>query len=74
MIESKGINTKKFYYNHLFRDYIFNFENVGEYYQYDYRNIGGYKKRVLDLKADYDKENRSKIYNILKDYNKNIGC
>lgn len=74
MIGSKGINTEKFYYNHLFRNYIFNFENVGEYYQYDYRNIGGYKKRVLDLKTDYDKENRSKIYNILKDYNKNIGC
>ncbi len=74
MIESKEINTEKFYYNHLFRDYIFNFENVGEYYQYDYRNIDSYRKRVLDLKTDYDKENRSKIYNILKDYNKNIGC
>ena len=74
MIESKGINTEKFYYNDLFRDYIFNFENVCEYYQYDYRNIGGYKKRVSDLKTDYNKENRSKIYNILKDYNKNIGC
>lgn len=74
MIESKEINTEKFYYNHLFRDYIFNFENVGEYYQYNYRNIGGYKKRVLDIKTDYDKENRSKIYNILKDYNKSIGC
>jgi len=74
MIESKRINTEKFYYNDLFRDYIFNFENVCEYYQYDYRNIGGYKKRVSDLKIGYDKENRSKIYNILKDYNKNIGC
>ena len=74
MIESKGINTEKFYYNDLFRDYIFNFENVCEYYQYDYRNISGYKKRVSDLKTDYNKENRSKIYNILKDYNKNIGC
>jgi len=74
MIESKGINTDKFYYNDLFRDYIFNFENVCEYYQYDYRNIGGYKKRVSDLKTGYDEENRSKIYNILKDYNKNIGC
>ena len=74
MIESKGINTEKFYYNDLFRDYIFNFENVCEYYQYDYRNIGGYKKRVSDLKTGYNKENRSKIYNILKDYNKNIGC
>ncbi|NQT67526.1 MAG: bacillithiol biosynthesis cysteine-adding enzyme BshC [Actinobacteria bacterium] len=74
MIESKGINTEKFYYNDLFRDYIFNFENVCEYYQYDYRNIDGYKKRVSDLKTGYDEENRSKIYNILKDYNKNIGC
>ena len=74
MIESKGINTEKFYYNDLFRDYIFNFENVCEYYQYDYRNIDGYKKRVSDLKKGYDEENRSKIYNILKDYNKNIGC
>lgn len=74
MIESKVINTEKFYYNGLFRDYIFNFENVCEYYQYDYRNIGGYKKRVSDIKTGYNKENRSKIYNILKDYNKNIGC
>ncbi len=74
MIESREINTERFYHNNLFRDYIFNFENISEFYQYDYRSIDSYKKRVLDLKADYDKKNRIKIYDILKNYNKNIGC
>ena len=74
MIESREIKTEKFYYNNLFRDYIFNFENISGYYEYDYRDIDSYKKRVLDLEADYDEKNRIKIYSILKNYNKKIGC
>ncbi len=74
MIKSREIKTGKFYYHNLFRDYIFNFENISEYYEYDYRSIDNYKKRVIDLKAHYDEKNRVKIYNILKNYNKKIGC
>ncbi len=74
MISSEGISIKGFYYNNLFRDYIFNFKNVREFYEYDYRNIKHYRKRVLDIKKGYDKKNRVKIYDVLKSYNKNIGC
>lgn len=74
MIELREIKTGRFYYNNLFEDYIFNFENINGYYEYDYRNINSYKKRVIDLKAYYDEKNRLKVYSILKNYNKRIGC
>ena len=74
MISSEKISIKEFYYNDLFRDYIFNFKNIREFYEYDYRNIEHYKKRILDIKAGYDEKNRLRLYDILKSYNKNIGC
>jgi bacillithiol biosynthesis cysteine-adding enzyme BshC len=74
MILQWGINIKKFYSNDLFRDYIFDFRNVMEFYEYDYRNIENYRKRIFDIEADYDDKNRIKIYDILKNYNKKIGC
>jgi len=74
MIESKRVNTRRFYYNNLFKDYIFNFEKISEFYQYDYRKIDSYNKRLLDLEKNYDDKNRFKIYNILKKYNESIGC
>jgi len=36
-----------------------------EFYEYDYRNIENYRKRIFDIKADYDEKNRIKIYDIL---------
>jgi len=74
MIASKGIDTGKFYYNNLYRDYIFNFENLDNFYGYDYRDIESYRKRILDIKKDYDGEKRLKIYKILKKYNESTGC
>jgi len=65
MISPWGINIKQFYSNDLFRDYIFDFRNVMEFYEYDYRNIENYRKRIFDIKADYDEKNRIKIYDIL---------
>ena len=67
MISPWGINIKQFYSNDLFRDYIFDFRNVMEFYEYDYRNIENYRKRIFDIEADYDEKNRIKIYDILKD-------
>ena len=74
MIESREIRTRKFYYNSLFMDYIFDFKKISNFYGYDYRDIESYKKRVFDLEADYDEKNRVKICSILENYNKNIGC
>lgn len=74
MFESREVRTKKFYYNNLYRDYIFNFENLGDFYQYDYRNIQSYRERIADIKNNYDENKRLKIYDILRTYNTNIGC
>ncbi|OGD33274.1 bacillithiol biosynthesis cysteine-adding enzyme BshC [Candidatus Atribacteria bacterium RBG_16_35_8] len=74
MIKSKGINNGKFYYSNLYKDYIIDFENLNEFYQYDYRKIDSYRKRILDINYDYDKKKRLKIYDILKKYNESIGC
>jgi len=67
MISPWGINIKQFYSNDLFRDYIFDFRNVMEFYEYDYRNIENYRKRIFDIEADYDEKSRIKIYDILKE-------
>ncbi len=74
MIKSKGISNSKFYYSNLYKDYIIDFENLNEFYQYDYRKIDSYWKRISDIKYGYDKKKRLKIYDILKKYNENIGC
>ncbi|HEY4663058.1 MAG TPA: bacillithiol biosynthesis cysteine-adding enzyme BshC [Candidatus Humimicrobiaceae bacterium] len=74
MIESREIRTRKFYYNSLFMDYIFDFKKISNFYGYDYRDIESYKKRVFDLEADYDEKKRLKICSILENYNKKIGC
>ncbi|MDD5622646.1 MAG: bacillithiol biosynthesis cysteine-adding enzyme BshC [Actinomycetota bacterium] len=74
MMESREIKTGKFYYNNLFLDYIFDYKNISKFYEYDYRDIKSYKKRVFDIKADYDGEKRTEICSILENYNKKIGC
>jgi len=74
MIESKEIRTAKFYYNKLLLDYIFDYKNISKFYEYDYRDIKSYKKRVFDIKADYDEKKRTEICSILENYNKKIGC
>ncbi|MDD3818523.1 MAG: bacillithiol biosynthesis BshC [Actinomycetota bacterium] len=74
MFESKEVHTKKFYYNNLYRDYIFNFEKLSDFYQHDYRNIQSYRERVTDIRNNYDDKKRLKVYDILKAYNTNIGC
>jgi bacillithiol biosynthesis cysteine-adding enzyme BshC len=55
-------------------DYIFDFKKISNFYGYDYRDMESYRKRVLDLEADYDEKNRIKICSILENYNKKIGC
>jgi bacillithiol biosynthesis cysteine-adding enzyme BshC len=74
MISPRGINIKRFYPNDLFRDYIFDFKNIAEFYEYDYRSMDDYGKRVSDIETYYDERNRIKICDILKDYNNKIGC
>lgn len=74
MIELREIKTGKFYYNNLFLDYIFDYKNINKFYEYDYRDINSYKKRVFDIKADYNGGKRTEICNILENYNKKIGC
>lgn len=74
MISQRGINIKRFYSNNLFKDYIFDFKNIMRFYEYDYRNMSDYRKRISDIETYYDEKNRIKICDILKDYNNKIGC
>ncbi len=69
MISSREIISKKFYYNNLFRDYIFNFKNLSGSYEYDYRDMDHYRKRILDIKKGYSGKSRIKIDNIIKVFN-----
>ncbi|MCL4377384.1 MAG: bacillithiol biosynthesis cysteine-adding enzyme BshC [Actinobacteria bacterium] len=73
-MESNSIESKKFYYNNLFFDYIFNFEKIKNYYSYDYRIIESYKKRQKDLDSEYDKGLKNQVADVLLAYNRKIGC
>jgi uncharacterized protein YllA (UPF0747 family) len=73
-IELKKIDLSKFYYNNLHRDYIFNFDKIKNYYQYDFRRIDSYKKRFEDISLNYNHSLRPEVCSILKKYNENLGC
>lgn len=73
-IELKKVDLRKFYYNNLYRDYIFNFDKIRNYYQYDFRRIDSYKKRFEDISLNYNHSLRPEVCSILKKYNKSLGC
>lgn len=73
-IKLKDIDIKKFYYNDLNYDYIFNFSKLGKYYHYDYQDIKSYEKRASDITSDYHHNLRPKVCDILKSYNFSLGC
>ena len=74
MIRIKEITSEKFYYNSLFKDYIFNFDNLQDRFQYDYRKLESYKENASRTKNCYDDKFRNEIAAILKKYNGRLNC
>ncbi|HEY0087288.1 MAG TPA: bacillithiol biosynthesis BshC, partial [Candidatus Lokiarchaeia archaeon] len=74
MIRIKEITSKKFYYNSLFRDYVFNFDNLQDRFQYDYRKLESYKENTSRIKNFYDDKFRNEIAAILQRYNERLNC
>jgi len=74
MINLKEINLERFYYNSLFRDYIFSFDNLQDRFQYDYRKLESYKENAEHIKKFYNSEFRNEISAILKKYNTGLNC
>ena len=60
-------------YNSIFLDYIYNFDKVSEFYQYDYSEKDGFYKSILNKSESYlhNKDfTRENIADILKIQNK----
>ncbi|MBU4449671.1 MAG: bacillithiol biosynthesis cysteine-adding enzyme BshC [Actinobacteria bacterium] len=74
MIRIKEITSEKFYYNSLFKDYVFNFDNLQDRFQYDYRKLESYKENASRTKNCYDNKFRNEIAAILKKYNARLNC
>lgn len=74
MIRIKEITSEKFYYNSLFKDYVFNFDNLQDRFQYDYRKLESYKENASRIKNCYDDKFRNEIAAILKKYNGRLNC
>ncbi len=53
MFKVENINIDKFYYNSLYRDYIFNFPGLQKYFNYDYSKVESYHKRKDDIEKRY---------------------
>ncbi len=74
MFEAEDIDIDRFYYNPLYRDYIFNFSRLKKYFQYDYRKIESYRKRKVDIAGSYKDSKRNRVASALKKYNLKLKC
>ncbi|MDD5659098.1 MAG: bacillithiol biosynthesis cysteine-adding enzyme BshC [Actinomycetota bacterium] len=74
MLNINSTKSKKFYYNKLYYDYIFNFETLKTFYAYDYRLEKSYAERINHIKAFYNDKFRSVISDALLRYNESVGC
>ncbi len=74
MIEIREMTSERFYYNSLFKDYIFNFDYLQDRFQYDYRKLESYKENANLVKNHYDNKFRNEISPILKKYNARLNC
>ena len=74
MIRVREITLERFYHNSLYRDYIFNFDNLQDRFQYDYRKLESYKEKASRTKNCYDDKFRNEIAEILKKHNARLNC
>lgn len=74
MIRIKEITSERFYYNSLYRDYVFNFDNLQDRFQYDYRKLESYKENASRTKNCCDDKFRNEVAAILKKYNGRLNC
>ena len=74
MIRVREITLERFYHNSLYRDYIFNFDNLQDRFQYDYRKLESYKENASRTKNCCDDKFRNEIAAILKKYNARLNC
>lgn len=74
MIRVSEITLERFYHNSLYRDYIFNFDNLQDRFQYDYRKLESYKENASRTKNCYNDKFRNEIAAILKKYNIRLNC
>lgn len=74
MITVSEISLERFYHNSLFADYIFNFDNLQDRFQYDYRKLESYKESASHIKSCYDSKIRNEVAAILKKHNTRLNC
>ncbi len=68
------IKAKKFYYNNLFYDYIFNYEKLSDSFFYNYKKPEDYFKHAEYITSNYKSSQREKLAIALLDYNTKLGC
>jgi len=74
MIRIEETTLGKFYHNSLFKDYIFNFDSLGDRFHSDYRKFESYESNANRIKNCYDDKLRNDVAVILKKYNERLDC
>ncbi len=69
-----GLKNNIFYYSNLYRDYVFEFDKLSNFFSYDYRSLDQYKTRIDFLKKTYDKDIIDNLCDELYEYNHLLGC
>ncbi len=73
LIKTNGLD-KKFYYNDLFYDYLFDFGKVSRFYSYDPSLMESYRERADELAEDFDHSLRSRLAGAVAAHNHRLGC
>lgn len=63
----------RLYGNQIYHDYLFNFGEVSEFYEYDPNEEESFIKRSSYLRNNYQQD-RDELSDILKKYNKKLNC
>jgi len=74
MFSFEETREKKFFYNDLYYNFIFDFKRVSKNYFYNYSQSGVFKKRADDIFSSYNSSLRRKVSEILRRNNIRYGC
>lgn len=74
MFDTVRIKNSRFYYNKLFKDYIYDFPKLKKYFKYDPGDIESYRGRIKKIEDSYNNSNREVLADILRENNKDLGA
>ncbi len=74
MFYSETVRDKRFYNNDLFRDYIFDYKALEDFFDYSHEGTDGIIRRIEYVMSAYDREKYSELPGIIRRRNESLGA